>query len=100
MAKKAERPARGRRRGRARLSGSEAIRRLLAKNQDAGPKATREQLAKKGVNVPAGLISFVKFNYKKSAKAPAVRVAARMTSAPRISFEQLVEVKRIADSLG
>lgn len=98
MSKKSGRPAR---RGRSsKMSGSEAIRRLLARNPDAGPKAIREKLARKGVQVSSGLISFVKFNFKKGAKAPSVRIAARKTVASQVSFEQLIEVKRIADSLG
>ncbi|MBI3861689.1 MAG: hypothetical protein HY290_07320 [Planctomycetia bacterium] len=93
------------RRGRAKVSGSEAIRRLLTKNPEAGPKAIRAKLAKKGINVSAGLISFVKFNFKKAGKAPSVRVAARRTAVRRaiagsVSFDQLLAVKRVADSMG
>ena len=95
----------GARRGRARLSASESIRRMLAKNPGSGPKEIREKLAKKGINVSSGLISFVKFNFKNSAqaaalKAPVVQSAARKTALPQIGFEQLIEVKKVADLLG
>ena len=95
--------------GATKISGSEAIRRVLAESPDAGPKVIREQLARKGINVSPGLISFVKFNFKRnnyaSMRAPAVQAAARRTPtttavATQISFEQLVEVKKVADSLG
>jgi hypothetical protein len=101
--KRATSPAR--RGGRAKLSGSEAIRRLLAKKPDSGPKAIRETLARKGITVSPGLVSFVKFNFKKggrsqAAKTPAVRAAVRKTAAPQISFEQLIEVKKVSAALG
>jgi hypothetical protein len=90
--------------GAVKMSGSEAIRRYLSRNPDAGPKVIREELAREGVNVSAGLVSFVKFNFKrngfKSMRSPAVQSAARRTLGSAITFEQLVEVKRVADSLG
>jgi hypothetical protein len=92
----------GARRGRARLSASEQIRRMLAKNPGSGPKEIREKLAKKGINVSSGLVSFVKFNFKNSStlRAPVVQSAARKTALPQIGFEQLVEVKKVADMVG
>ncbi|MBS0262653.1 MAG: hypothetical protein JSS02_11935 [Planctomycetes bacterium] len=90
--------------GPTKISGSEAIRRFLAENPDAGPKVIKEQLARKGIDVSAGLISFVKFNVKRnnyaSLRAPRVQSAARRTASTQISFEQLVQVKQVADALG
>ena len=82
------------------ISGSEAIRRVLATNPDATPKVICEQLSKQGIEVKTGLVSFVKFKFRQSIGAPKVTSAARSTSGNRISFEDLLEVKRVADVLG
>lgn len=86
-----------------RSSGSEAIRGYLRQHPKAGPKEIQASLQKHGVNVSPGLISFVKYHKpKRRAKAPSVRLAARRTPAKSagITVEQLLEAKRLADSLG
>jgi hypothetical protein len=87
------------------VSGSEAIRQVLARDPHARPKAIREELASQGIRVKTGLISFVKFKFNKQGGAPKVRSAARVTAAPKVadanfSFNQLLKVKEMADSLG
>jgi hypothetical protein len=88
-------------------SGSEAIRNYLRNNPGAGPKEIQTKLAKAGVRVTLGLISFVKYHKpKRRSKAPSVRAAARRTrtrnrvGSTGITVEQLLEVKRLAESLG
>lgn len=87
------------------ISGSAAIRAYLRTNRKAGPKEIQADLAKQGINVTLGLISFVKYSKpKRRSKAPAVRVAARRTRTrarvPGITVEQLLQVKGLVESLG
>lgn len=74
-------------------------------NPTASPKAVVEGLQAQGVKVKITLVNSIK--YKKPAKkggrrrAPTMQAAARRTSTNgSVSFEQLVEVKKLADSLG
>ncbi|MBI3861148.1 MAG: hypothetical protein HY290_04555 [Planctomycetia bacterium] len=92
------------------VSKSESIRDFLRRNPKASPKVIRAGLQKEGVKVTTGLISNVAFYFRKQNAAPRVRIAARkvqaktrrVTSAPaiRATIEQLIEVKRLAESLG
>jgi hypothetical protein len=88
------------------ISGSELIRRFIARHPTAMPKEIELGLQKQGVKVSTGLISNVKYG-KRSKKArrratrsPAARVAARKTASASVNIEQLLEVKRLADSFG
>jgi hypothetical protein len=89
-------PARGRRAG----TQSESIRAYLMAHPNAKPKEIRLALAEQGLKVGTGLISNVKHNFMKNGKAPSVRVAARRTSAVAVTVPQLMEVRRLAASLG
>ena len=82
---------------------TQAVREYLAENPQASPKAVVEGLKAKGVKVKVTLVNSIK--YKKPAKAgrrraPALRVAARKARSAGVTIEQLIEVKRLADSLG
>jgi hypothetical protein len=81
-------------------SQSEVIRGYLGQHPSAKPKEIRTALAKQGINVSAGLISNVKHNFFKKSAAPSVRVAARKTTSSGVTYEQLVEVKRFATTMG
>jgi hypothetical protein len=79
---------------------SDAIRSYLTQHPHAKPKEIRTALAKQGVKVGAGLVSNVKHTFFKKRAAPVVRVAARRTSSATVTFEQLLDVKRLADAMG
>jgi arginine repressor len=88
------------------VTGSESIRRYIAKNRKAGPKEIEAGLKAEGIQVSMALISAVKYakgkkaGKKKRARTPMVHAAARATPSTVVTFEQLIEVKRLADSLG
>jgi hypothetical protein len=88
------------------VSGSELIRPFIARHPAAMPKAIELGLKQQGVNVSLGLISNVKYGSRKksgkrrSLRTPATRIAARKTPSRSVTVEQLLEVKRVADSLG
>ena len=94
------------------MSGSESIRQYIGRFPDAKPKAIQAGLEAEGVTVTSGLISAVKYHTgksqgKKKRRATTVQAAARTTTAPRgsssateVTIEQLLEVKRLSDSLG
>jgi hypothetical protein len=95
--------ASGKRAGRRGRSGtqSESIRAYLMAHPNAKPKEIRLALAEQGLKVGTGLISNVKHNFMKNGgKAPSVRVAARRTAAVAVTVPQLMEVRRLAVSLG
>jgi hypothetical protein len=88
------------------VSGSESIRRFLAKHPGAMPVEIETGLKAEGIRVSRALISNVKYGSgKKKAKKRRGRramlhVAARKTPAVAVTVEQLLDVKRLADSLG
>jgi hypothetical protein len=88
------------------VSGSELIRQFIARHPDAMPKAIEMGLKQEGVKVSLGLISNVKYGSRKKTgkrrahRIPAAQVAARKTPSRSITVEQLLEVKRVADSFG
>ena len=90
------------------VSKSELIRDFLRRNPDATPKVVRVGLRKEGVRVTSGLISNVAFYFRKKNAATSVKVAARKvpaktsrkTATTGVSIEQLLEVKRFADTFG
>ena len=89
------------RRGPGRTSASEAIRGYIRQHPSAMPKEIRAGLSAQGIKVTGGLISNVKYHMvRREGLAPAVRVAARRTSASAVTFDQLHLVKKFADSFG
>jgi hypothetical protein len=82
---------------------SQAVREYLAENPQASPKAIVDGLKAKGIKVKVTLVNSIK--YKKPSKPgrrrkSARRVAAQRNSSAGVTIEQLIEVKRLADSLG
>jgi hypothetical protein len=88
------------------VSGSELIRQFIARHPAAMPKEIELGLKQEGVKVSSGLISNVKYGSRKktvrrrATAAPAARIAARKIPSGSVTVEQLLEVKRFADSLG
>jgi hypothetical protein len=85
-------------------SRSQAIREYLAVKPEAGPKEVISALKAKGVTVTVGLVSNIKYGGKnkksRRGRAMTVRAAARRTRKSGLTIDQLLEVKRFADSLG
>jgi hypothetical protein len=83
---------------------SQAIRDYLSANPAAGPKDVIAALKEQGVAVTTGLVSNIKYGGKKSAgrrgRKLTMRSAARRGGLLALSVEQLVEVKKFANSLG
>jgi hypothetical protein len=82
---------------------SQAVRDYLSENPQASPKEVVDGLKAKGVKVKVTLVNSIK--YKKPSKtgrrrAPSLRLAARRSSGAAVTVGQLLEVKRLADSLG
>lgn len=82
---------------------TQAVRDYLSENPKASARAVVEGLKEKGIKVKLTLVNSIK--YKKPSKGRkrrslAVQSAARRTGASPVSLEQLIEVKRLADSLG
>ena len=92
--------------GKSVVSGSESIRQFLAKHPGAMPGEIEEGLKAEGISVSRGLISNVKYgggskkSKKKRGRRAVLHVAARKAPAVGVTIEQLLEVKRTADSLG
>ena len=91
------------------VSGSELIRQFIAKNPAAGPKEIEAGLKAEGVKVKLSLINAVKYSKAKKkagrkanrvARRATVQVAARKTPSTAVTIEQLIEVKKFADSFG
>jgi hypothetical protein len=89
------------------VSNSELIRRFIAKHPRAMPKEIGLGLREEGIVVSSGLISNVKYGSRnkkgrrRAAPIPAARSAARKTlSTTSVTIDHLLEVKRLADSLG
>jgi hypothetical protein len=85
---------------------SQIIREYVAAHPSEGPAAVVAGLKAQGITVKAGLVSAVKYGKPrgtlgKRSRRPAVRVAARRTTRNgAITVEQLLEVKKLADSIG
>ena len=82
---------------------SQAVRDFLAANPTASPNQVVNGLREQGIKVKVTLVNSIK--YKKPSKgrtrrAPSVRMAARRSSRNGVTVEQLLEVKRFADSIG
>jgi hypothetical protein len=88
------------------VSGTESIRRYLAKHPGAKVREIEEGLKADGIRVSRGLISNVKYGggkkkaKKRRGRRTMLHVAARKTPAVAVTVDQLLEVKRLADSLG
>lgn len=87
-------------------SGSELIRQYIANHPQEKPKQIELGLKQEGIEVSLGLISSVKYarirkgSKRRKSRTHVVHVAARATPAVVVTIEQLLEVKRFADSLG
>jgi arginine repressor len=90
------------------VSGSDSIRQFIAQNPAAGPKEIEAGLKAEGIKVSKHLISAVKYSKAKKksgrkarrmARRAAVQVAARKTGGA-VTVEHLLEIKRLADSIG
>jgi|SRR5579872_962685 len=82
---------------------TQLVRNYLAEHPDASPKMVVEGLKERGIKVKITLVNGIKYKTAKPGKrrrAAAVRIAARKTHSFGSAFEQLIEVKRLADSLG
>jgi hypothetical protein len=88
------------------VTGSDSIRRFIARNPTAGPKAIEAGLKGEGIKVSMALISRVKYSKarvagkKRRSRAPVVQAAVRAIRSSAVGVEQLLEVKRFADSFG
>jgi len=80
---------------------TQAVRDYLAENPGATPKSVVEGLAQKGIKVKITLVNSIK--YKKptpGAGLATARVKSVVGESGPLGFEHLLEVKRLADSLG
>jgi hypothetical protein len=82
---------------------TQAVRDYLAQHPEANPQAVVDGLQAKGMKVKITLVNGIK--YKKAAKrgkrrALTVHAAARRTAAKGMTFDQLLSVKQLADSMG
>jgi hypothetical protein len=88
------------------VSGSESIRQFMAKHPGAMPREIEKGLKAEGIRVSRGLISNVKYgggvkkSKKRRGRRAVMHVAARKTPAVAVTVDQLLDVKRLADSLG
>jgi hypothetical protein len=87
------------------ISGSESIRRFIAKHPSAKPKEISLGLKGQGIKVSKGLISNVKYGGRRRAKrkrpqSATVHAAARRTRKGAVTVDQLLQVKQLVDSLG
>ena len=77
------------------------IKGFLSANPDDGPEALAAALAAQGIELKFGLPSAVKPGRDKRSSRPAVRAATqRRSSRNSITIEELMEVKKVADSIG
>jgi hypothetical protein len=80
---------------------TQAVRQFLAENPGATPKSVVDGLAEKGIKVKITLVNSIK--YKKPGQTGGFK-SARVRSARggpgALGFDHLLEVKRLADSMG
>jgi hypothetical protein len=84
---------------------TKAARDYLAAHPTASPKEIVAGLAGQGMKIKLGLANSIKYSKRgkkrgRRDKAPAVHAAARHSSNGAVTVEQLIEVKKVADSLG
>ena len=83
-------------------SKSAAVRDYIAKNPNAKPKEIYEALTKQGLKLSLALVNAVKYKTAKSTKRPGrpKRKAAAPKSSTTLSAAELIEAKKLVDSLG
>jgi len=95
--------------GTKKVSGSESIRQYIAAHPEAKANEIVQGLKEGGVSVSAGLVSSVKYGkgQKKTSKlirtrtsAAGASAASPSTSPSAMTINQLLEVKRLSDTLG
>ena len=83
---------------------TKAVREFIAANPAASPKEIVAGLASTGMKIKIGLANSLKYGKRKPGRRrkPTVASAARRahTSNGAVTFDQLIEVKRFADSIG
>src|SRR5262249_39123822 len=81
---------------------TQVIREYLAAHPTEGPAAVVMGLKAQGITVKPGLVSAIKYGKARGKRSrPSVRFAARRTTRNgSVTVEQLLEVKRLADSIG
>src|SRR5436190_3181849 len=82
---------------------TQAVRDYISANPDANPKAIVAGLKAQGLTVKLGLANSVKYSKRskvRKGRTRAMHTAARRTSSSAVTIEQLIEVKRFADSFG
>ena len=81
---------------------SQAVRDYLSANPDANPKAVVEGLKEKGVKVKVTLVNSIKYGKRSKSAKKRARTSgkARRFGGAGVTVEQLIEVKRLSDSLG
>src|SRR6266404_4018157 len=82
---------------------TKAVREYLAANPTASPKEIVAGLAATGMKIKIGLANSLKYGKRKPGRrrrALTAASAARRTSNGAVTLDQLIEVKRLADSLG
>ena len=82
---------------------TQSVRDYIAENPDANPKAIVAGLKERGITVKIGLANSVKYSKRSKPgkrRAPMHGMAARRTSSQVLTVDLLMEVKRLADSLG
>jgi hypothetical protein len=85
---------------------TQAVREYITANPDANPKAIVDGLKAQGITIKIGLANSVKYSKRgksrtfRRGRRPAMQTAARRTFSTAMTVDQLVEVKRLADSLG
>lgn len=83
-----------------------AAREYLAAHPSASPKEIVAGLAATGMKIKLGLANSIKYNKREKkagrrrGRTPVARVAARQLSNGAVTIEQLIEVKKLSDSLG
>jgi hypothetical protein len=82
---------------------TQAVRDYIAAHPEANPKAIVEGLGEQGMKVKVTLVNGIKYNKSRRTgkrRSLVARAAARRTSMRGVTIEQLLEVKRFADSVG
>jgi hypothetical protein len=78
------------------------VREYITANPTASPKEIVTGLAATGMKIKLGLANSLKYAKRRPGRrrAPIVTSAARRTSSGAVTVDQLLEVKRFADSFG
>jgi hypothetical protein len=75
---------------------TQAIKDYLAEKPAAGPNEVVNALAEKGIKVSVGLVSNIKYG----SRAKGAKGKKKARAGGPITVDQLVEIKRLADSFG